>query len=126
MSTMVLDTNVVSYLMKGGPLAEAYRALVRGSTLAISFMTFAEMHERAYRAGWGAQKLTRLEALLGSYVVIPSSPDVSGAGQESERSVEVNRSPSTTLGSQQPRSPPPQTSSHITPSTLKASTASRL
>src|SRR5262249_51564750 len=42
MSLVVLDTNVVSYLMKGGPRADAYRERLRGNDLAISFMTVAE------------------------------------------------------------------------------------
>lgn len=36
--TLVLDTNIVSYLMKGHPLAEAYRSHLDGKLLAISFM----------------------------------------------------------------------------------------
>jgi tRNA(fMet)-specific endonuclease VapC len=75
-NVVVLDTNVVSYLMKGGPLAEAYRARLRGHSLTISFMTVAEMYEGAYRAGWGSSKLAQLDAVLQSYAVIPSSPAV--------------------------------------------------
>jgi tRNA(fMet)-specific endonuclease VapC len=75
-SLLILDTNVVSYFMKGGPLAVAYRELLRGKDLAISFMTVAELYEGAYRAGWNAPKLERLEAVLSGYAVIPSSPTV--------------------------------------------------
>jgi tRNA(fMet)-specific endonuclease VapC len=75
-SLLVLDTNVVSYFMKGGPLAEAYRGLLRGNDLAISFMTVAELYEGAYRAAWSTSKLVRLESVLSGYAIIPSSPAV--------------------------------------------------
>lgn len=41
---IILDTNVVSYLMKGGPLAEAYAPHVQGKLLAIAFITVGEMY----------------------------------------------------------------------------------
>ena len=48
MSTLLLDTDVFSFLFKDHPLAEAYRPHVRGHMLAISFMTVAEL----YHGGW--------------------------------------------------------------------------
>ncbi|HJT78553.1 MAG TPA: PIN domain-containing protein [Gemmataceae bacterium] len=77
MATRLLDTNVVSYLFKGHSLAAAYRPLLAGHTLAICFMTEAEMFEGAYRAHWGARRLARLEALLATFLYIPSSADLS-------------------------------------------------
>ncbi|MFH0343036.1 MAG: hypothetical protein ACHBNF_13095 [Chromatiales bacterium] len=41
---LVLDTNIVSYLMKGGALAEAYAPHVQGKLLAISFITGRSVH----------------------------------------------------------------------------------
>jgi tRNA(fMet)-specific endonuclease VapC len=73
----LLDTNIVSYFFKGHSLAAAYRPLRAGHTLAICFMTEAEMFEGAYRARWGARRLARLEALLATFLYIPSSPDLS-------------------------------------------------
>ena len=73
MSTVVLDTNVVSYLMRGHSLSEGYRPHLEGRTLAISFMTVGELYEGAYRGGWGAGKLTKLKETARSYVVIPFS-----------------------------------------------------
>lgn len=65
MSVAVLDTNVVSYLMKGHPLAIPYRGHIQGSTLAISFMTVGELYEGAFRAGWGEKKIAELKSVLG-------------------------------------------------------------
>ena len=77
MANRLLDTNIVSYLFKGHSLAAAYRSLLSGHTLAICFMTEAEMFEGAYRARWGARRLARLEGLLATFVYIPSSADLS-------------------------------------------------
>ncbi|HEV2970652.1 MAG TPA: type II toxin-antitoxin system VapC family toxin [Pirellulales bacterium] len=74
MSTIVLDTNIVSYLMKGHALAERYRSHLDGKTLAVSFMAVAELYEGACRADWGPRRLARFDNVLRSYVVIPASP----------------------------------------------------
>ena len=76
MKTLVLDTNIVSYLMKGHSLAELYRPHLTGKLLAISFITVAEMFEGAYLAGWNAIRVERLENVLVDYVTIPSSPEL--------------------------------------------------
>ena len=77
MATRLLDTNVVSYIFKGHTLATAYRPFLIGLTLAVCFMTEAEMFEGAYRARWGARRLARLETLLATFLYIPSSADLS-------------------------------------------------
>ncbi|GBE30117.1 ribonuclease VapC1 [bacterium BMS3Bbin04] len=76
MSYLVLDTNIVSYIMKGDPLAEPYKQHLLGKTLAISFMTVAELYEGAYRKGWGQKKMARLCQELQKYLVIPYSPSI--------------------------------------------------
>ena len=77
MSTLLLDTDVFSFLFKDHSLADAYRPHVKGHTLAISFMTVAELYQGAYRAGWGAKQIERLESRIAAYVVIPSSHAIS-------------------------------------------------
>lgn len=76
MSTLLLDTNVFSYLFKDHPLARRYRPRLKGHILAISFMTVSELFEGAFRAAWGDRQLKRLEAQIKSYVVIPSSHEL--------------------------------------------------
>lgn len=71
MNAVLLDTNVVSFVLKGHSLAEAYRVHIEKRLLVISFMTVAEMYEGAYRAHCGRTKLRRLEAALRGYVVAP-------------------------------------------------------
>ena len=41
---LILDTIIVSYLMKGGALTEAYKPYVENCLLAISFITVGELY----------------------------------------------------------------------------------
>ena len=75
MSTLLLDTNIVSYQMRGHTLADAYRPLLAGNVLAISFMTVAELYEGARRAAWGARRIGSLESAIRAYVIIPFTVD---------------------------------------------------
>lgn len=74
MATRVLDTNIVSYLLKGHTLAEMYRPHLEGHVLATSFMSAAELFEGAFRARWGKRRRLALEAALHGYLVIPATP----------------------------------------------------
>ncbi len=76
MSTLLVDTNVVSFIMKKHALAADYRPLLRGSRPAISFMTVAELYEGAYQARWGRKLFQRLELTLQDYALLQSSLDV--------------------------------------------------
>jgi tRNA(fMet)-specific endonuclease VapC len=71
LNTVLLDTNVVSFLFKGDTRAAAYAPLLQGNRLAISFMTVAELFEWAAVRNWGNHRLTRLEQALTLYLVIP-------------------------------------------------------
>ena len=76
MSTLVLDTNIVSYLMRGHRMASTYRPHLEGHSLTISFMTVGELYEGAYRAGWGPRRLSKLKETIGTYIVIPFSIEI--------------------------------------------------
>ena len=71
MSTVILDTDVVSFLMKADTRAELYRPHLQSKTLALSFMTVAELYQWAYLRNWGASKLARFEEQLHRYVIVP-------------------------------------------------------
>lgn len=75
-SFILLDTNVVSYLMKNGPLADSYATLLAGKTLTISFITVGEMYYGAEKAAWGIKKLQALNKVLQQFVVIPHDHEV--------------------------------------------------
>jgi tRNA(fMet)-specific endonuclease VapC len=73
---IILDTNIVSYLMKGGPLAEAYLPHIQSKLLAITFITVGEMYYGAEKANWGAAKRKKLETELRNFVVIPHDHEI--------------------------------------------------
>lgn len=72
MNNQLLDTNIVSYLMRGDPLARLYRPHLANHSLAISFMTLAELYEGAFRGNWGAEKRRYIDELHSFFVVIAS------------------------------------------------------
>ena len=72
MTNLLLDTYIVSYLMRSDPLARLYRPHLANHSLAISFMTLAELYEGATRGNWGPGKRRYLDEIHDFFVVIPS------------------------------------------------------
>jgi len=70
-AAVVVDTDVVSFLLKGDTRAQAYRQHLQGQILALSFMTVAELYQWAYIRRWEERRLAWLEERLRSYVVVP-------------------------------------------------------
>ena len=68
---VIVDTDVVSFLLKNDTRAQLYRPHLQDRTLALSFMTVAELYQWAYIRNWGKRRLTQLEAQLRRYVIIP-------------------------------------------------------
>ena len=71
MSVVLLDTNVVSFLLKGDSRAAAYVRYLENRQIAISFMTVAELFQWAATRQWGSERLQRLEMTLESYLILP-------------------------------------------------------
>jgi predicted nucleic acid-binding protein len=71
MDVLLLDTNIVSFLMKGDSRVERYARHLQGRRLAISFMTVAELFQWAFVRGWGVRRQQQLETSLEKYVVLP-------------------------------------------------------
>ncbi|HEY6332639.1 MAG TPA: hypothetical protein VI756_25170 [Blastocatellia bacterium] len=70
MDYVLLDTNVVSFLLKQDSRAEAYRASIAGKLPAVSFQTVAELEQWALLRGWGDQRKAELESFLDRMVVL--------------------------------------------------------
>ena len=70
-SHVVVDTSVVSYLLKQHSLAASYQKLLGGKLLGISFMTVAELYRWPLERNWGAPRIESLLAHLRAYVVLP-------------------------------------------------------
>jgi tRNA(fMet)-specific endonuclease VapC len=73
MAVRLLDTNIVSFLIKSHPLAAAYRPHISGHILAVSFQTVAELLEWALHANWGPGKKSRLTKTISGFLVYDSN-----------------------------------------------------
>lgn len=73
---IILDTNIVSYLMRGGLLAATYEPHVRNRLLAITFITVGELYFGAEKRSWGEKKRKELETNLRNFVVIPYDHEI--------------------------------------------------
>lgn len=71
MNHVVVDTSVVSYLLKQHSLADSYRQFLAGKLLGLSFMTVAELYRWPLERNWGAARIAVLQAHLKDYVVLP-------------------------------------------------------
>jgi tRNA(fMet)-specific endonuclease VapC len=68
---VVVDTSVVSYLLKSHSLARQYRLLLEDRILGISFMTVAELYRWPLQRQWGERKISLLMEHLADYTVLP-------------------------------------------------------
>ena len=69
MRTLVVDTDVVSFIFNRHSLSEAYLKIVEDKELVISFMTLAELHLGMMKASWGQPRRAQLEKYLDQYGV---------------------------------------------------------
>src|SRR5262249_10013594 len=71
MPTLLLDTDVFSFLLKGDVRANAFAVLIQGHRLALSFMTVAEPSQWAAVRNWVVRRIAHLEQTLTSYLIVP-------------------------------------------------------
>jgi predicted nucleic acid-binding protein len=76
MNSIVLDTDVVSFLFKGDTRARIYLPHLRDRQWLISFMTEAELEQWALFANWSAKRTEWLRVFLRRVVIVPSSHDL--------------------------------------------------
>ncbi len=69
MTAVVVDTCVVSFLLKNDTRAELYRPHLEVDTKVISFMTVAELYRWSVESNWGERRKAGLEDDLSNYVV---------------------------------------------------------
>jgi predicted nucleic acid-binding protein len=71
MSVVLLDTNIVSFILKGDSRALLYEPYLLNNEAAISLMTVAELFQWASVHKWGKQRTNELERyLLQSYTIL--------------------------------------------------------
>ncbi len=76
MTSVVVDTDVVSYVFKNHPFGSRYDAELTSRIPLISFMTVAEIERWVLQYRWGSQRIHVLRTFLQRFTVVPSSPDL--------------------------------------------------
>ena len=73
---VIVDTCVVSYVMKGAAEAALYEKHLDRRLLSVSFVTVGELYFGAEKKGWGAKRRAQLETVLKNHVVIPYDNEI--------------------------------------------------
>lgn len=71
MTILLVDTDVVSFLLKGDSRSQKYELILQGHQLALSFMTVAELFQWGAVRNWETQRIASLERSLANYLIIP-------------------------------------------------------
>lgn len=66
---VVVDTDVISIVLKGHSSAAKYAALLDGKQPIVSFMTIAELKKWALKRQWGAKRIAWLDQHLQQMIV---------------------------------------------------------
>lgn len=72
--SVVVDTDVVSYIVKGDTRGALYQSHLANRIASISFMTHAELELWTLSAGWGMRRKQELAQYLRRYIILHSSP----------------------------------------------------
>lgn len=73
---LMVDTNIVSYIMKGDRYAEMYAKDLLGKSLAIAFVTVGELYFGAEKKKWGDKRRKKLETILRNFIHIPYDQEI--------------------------------------------------
>jgi predicted nucleic acid-binding protein len=76
---VVLDTNIVSFLVKGDLVLQRYEEDLRDRRHCISFITVGELRFWARSRRWGSAKTEHLEQTIQSFLVLPFDDAVAHA-----------------------------------------------
>lgn len=75
MRSLVVDTNVVSFLLRRDSRRELYREDLTGARLCVAFVTVAELRFGALNRNWGPKRMDELAQALRAYVTIGFDDD---------------------------------------------------
>jgi len=68
---VLVDTNIVSYVLKRDTRVLNYRSHLENRVLCVSFASVAELYRWALSSGWGEARTAQLRAMLRNYAVLP-------------------------------------------------------
>lgn len=73
---VLLDTNVLSFLLSGKPEAKLCEKYLVGKPIYISFVTEAELLIGAKKANWSAKRVRSLQVCISAFGRIYATPEV--------------------------------------------------
>lgn len=73
---VVLDTNVLSYLLRQSLMGAHYKRLLTGTIGCVACVTPEELYFGAVSRNWGSQRRKALAALIDNYELLPVSLDI--------------------------------------------------
>jgi predicted nucleic acid-binding protein len=76
MAVRVVDTNVISYVLRGRPIGRKYKPHLAGHSLVASFMTVAELFLWGVGHRWDQTQWRRLTTMLAGYDIPPVDDDL--------------------------------------------------
>lgn len=76
MTKLLLDSNVVSFVVKGDSRAEVFRPLLHGNDLYIAFVSLGEILRWPLVRDWSAERTERLKSRLEHYKVLETDGEL--------------------------------------------------
>jgi tRNA(fMet)-specific endonuclease VapC len=70
MSRIVIDTNVLSFVIRRDNNFKKYRNHIVGREWHVSFMTLAELHEGVFRSGWSFDAIEAIDLHLNNCEIV--------------------------------------------------------
>lgn len=80
--SLLLDTDIVSYLLKNDSRTRLFSRILEGRLLALSFMSEAELYRWSIQRGWGPRRVKQLRTALRRYVILPYDSETGWAWAE--------------------------------------------
>jgi tRNA(fMet)-specific endonuclease VapC len=77
--TVLLDTDVASFLFKRSRFAKPFRPLLRGKRHALAFVSVAELFKWTLKRHWKADNVVKLETALRRYLIVPYDRELAWA-----------------------------------------------
>jgi len=80
--SVVVDTDVVSFLFKRDTRGSLYETHLAGKDIVISFMTLAELRQWPLQKNWGEGRRRKLEEHVQRFTILHSDDDLCGKWAE--------------------------------------------
>lgn len=72
----IVDTNILSYMLKRDPRIGQYRPHLQSHTLAVTFVNVGELYHGARKAQWGERRVSEIASLIQSLHLLTYNEDV--------------------------------------------------